>query len=229
MAKKTTTSVAAASVDVMRMSPEQLQLRQTVINSADMAFRQRGIKKVTMDDVSKNLKMSKRTLYQFFHDKEELVFACVQSNLERQRKFLDHVAKRSTNVLEIILAITEYRLLDFRTMSDEYLKERTEYESVARYLRGCCEETDQEFVELLELGVEQGLCRDDVDYRVIVDSLAAVVDCKMRQHTLTQTSIEKFIKNFVYVLFRGCVTEKGLTIFNNFHANLATTKEDQQQ
>lgn len=229
MAKKTTTSVAAAGIDPLRMSPEQLQLRQLVINSADNAFREKGIKKVTMDDVSKNLKMSKRTLYQFFKDKEELVFACVKANLDHQRKFIEHVAKRSTNVMEIMLSVVQYRLVDFSTMSNLYLKERSEYASVAQYLRQRRIESDKEFVELLELGVQQGLCRDDIDYKVMVDSLAHLIDAVMQGGDIGEISIELFIKNFVYVLFRGCVTEKGLGIFNQFHANLAATVEESAQ
>ena len=46
------------------------------------AFATKGIKGVTMDDIAMGLGISKRTLYEMFEDKEELLIACM---LEHQR------------------------------------------------------------------------------------------------------------------------------------------------
>ena len=52
--KRNAALTSMGSTDPQRMTPEQLNLRQLLIETADLAFRQRGIKKVTMDEVSKN-------------------------------------------------------------------------------------------------------------------------------------------------------------------------------
>ena len=57
-----------------------------------------GVKSVRMDDVAQSLGMSKRTLYEMFGDKEELIFESVKYHSERRAKeilsTLDYVAER---------------------------------------------------------------------------------------------------------------------------------------
>ena len=215
--KRNASLTSMASTDPQRMTPEQLSLRQLVIDTADLAFRQRGIKKVTMDEVSKNLRMSKRTLYQFFRDKEELVMACVKNNLDREHQFSTQLAARSTNVLELMLGVTEYRINDFASASDHYLREIQCFPAVVQYFKARRDSADKHFVELLNVGVEQGLFRSDVNYDVIVEALALITDSVIhRVQGMEQFSIEDFIKNFVVTLFRGCVTDQGRLVIEKF-------------
>ena len=51
---------------------EQEVRRNMVVKTAMELFRVKGIKDVTMDDIAHRLKMSKRTLYELFDDKESL-------------------------------------------------------------------------------------------------------------------------------------------------------------
>ena len=213
--KRNASLTSMESTDPQRMTAEQLNLRQLIIDTADLFFRQRGIKKVTMDEISKNLRMSKRTLYQFFHDKEELVMACVQNNLDREYQYSAQLAARSTNVLELLMGVTEYRVNDFTSASDHYLREIQYFPAVAQYFKSRREATDKHFVELLNVGVEQGLFRDDLDYAVIVGALALLSDNVIhRQQGMEKFTIEEFIKNFVVTLFRGCVTDLGRTVLD---------------
>ena len=49
-------------------------LRVKILTTAMADFRQRGIRGVTMDDVATELGISKRTLYEIFDKKEDLLF-----------------------------------------------------------------------------------------------------------------------------------------------------------
>ena len=44
-----------------------------------------GVKQVTMDDLATQLGISKKTIYQFYKDKDSLVMAIVDMELEEQR------------------------------------------------------------------------------------------------------------------------------------------------
>ena len=52
--------------------------RERVIPAASRMFITQGCKNVTMDDVAKKLRMSKRTLYEMFGDKEALLNECME-------------------------------------------------------------------------------------------------------------------------------------------------------
>jgi AcrR family transcriptional regulator len=63
--------------------------RQKIVETAAQLFNSRGIKGVTMDDIATAMRMSKRTLYETFANKEELLTEClmlVHGEIERRHK-----------------------------------------------------------------------------------------------------------------------------------------------
>ncbi len=52
--------------------------REKIIEKASQMFLKQGVKAVRMDDIAVELRISKRTLYEMFSDKEELMFLCTQ-------------------------------------------------------------------------------------------------------------------------------------------------------
>ena len=55
------------------------ELKSKIIEYAMNEFRQRGIKAVKMDEISRGLHVSKRTVYEIFGDKEELLLAGIRA------------------------------------------------------------------------------------------------------------------------------------------------------
>ena len=68
MNRKESSSPATSSLTTSR-----LHLRDLIIDTAMSMFKQRGIKSVTMDELSSRMGISKRTLYELFEDKETLL------------------------------------------------------------------------------------------------------------------------------------------------------------
>lgn len=56
--------------------------KERILSKAEELFMQYGIRSVSMDDIANNLGMSKKTLYQYFADKDELVDAVVDGHLK---------------------------------------------------------------------------------------------------------------------------------------------------
>ena len=83
---------------------EREELRNRIIDIATHAFHSRGIKNVTMDDIAHELTISKRTLYQVFADKEELLLVCIQNETEKENRKMRYLMADSNNVLDLLLA-----------------------------------------------------------------------------------------------------------------------------
>ena len=49
-------------------------LREKIMNAAMKCFREKGIRAVRMDDIANELSISKRTLYEIYNNKEELLY-----------------------------------------------------------------------------------------------------------------------------------------------------------
>jgi AcrR family transcriptional regulator len=57
------------------MEEDKLALKSYIITEAGKLFREYGVKSVTMDDIAKQMGISKRTIYQHLQDKDELVIS----------------------------------------------------------------------------------------------------------------------------------------------------------
>ena len=59
---------------------------ERILQGGEELFLQAGIKSVTMDEIARHLGMSKKTIYQFFKDKNELVIALVKRKLKEDEE-----------------------------------------------------------------------------------------------------------------------------------------------
>ena len=71
-----------------------------IIAGGEELFLTAGIKSVTMDDIARHLGMSKKTIYQFFKDKNELVIALVKKKIAEDEAQMNEIISRSANVIE---------------------------------------------------------------------------------------------------------------------------------
>ena len=66
-----------------------------ILTEAEKLFMKFGMRSVTMDDIAKHLGMSKKTIYQHFSDKDELVNILINEKLNSQECTMDFCAKRN--------------------------------------------------------------------------------------------------------------------------------------
>jgi TetR/AcrR family transcriptional regulator, cholesterol catabolism regulator len=77
-----------------------VELREHILTEADKLFCMYGIKSVTMDDIAKHLGMSKKTIYQYFCDKNQLVVTLIENRLRGEECQLVKNAGESENAVE---------------------------------------------------------------------------------------------------------------------------------
>ena len=71
---------------------DNLTQRERVIARAAEMFAEFGVKSIRMDDIAKDLVMSKRTLYELFADKRELLYHSVKHmNAEVSKRLMEHI------------------------------------------------------------------------------------------------------------------------------------------
>ena len=63
--------------------------------AAAKAFAQKGVKTVRMDDIATGLSISKRTLYELFHDKEDLLLDVMKLHREEMQEYMTQVASKA--------------------------------------------------------------------------------------------------------------------------------------
>jgi len=83
-----------------------MELKDRIKQKADELYRRYGVKSVTMDEIASQLGVSKKTIYQCFSDKNELVDAVIADILEFNRKFCKSSRDNADNAIhEVFLAM----------------------------------------------------------------------------------------------------------------------------
>ena len=59
-------------------SPYRTEVKNKILKISMKQFLSKGVKAVKMDDIAMSLSISKRTLYEIFADKEDLLYACIK-------------------------------------------------------------------------------------------------------------------------------------------------------
>lgn len=83
-----------------------MEARERIIQKAHELFHRYGIRSVTMDEIATQLGISKKTIYQFFSDKDELVDASLQQHIDQNKHLCEGVQHKADNAIhEIFLTM----------------------------------------------------------------------------------------------------------------------------
>ena len=192
----------------------RLQLRERILNTASSNFRQRGIKAVKMDDIANSLSISKRTLYEIFHTKEDLLYECVKTYHENFMTKLHEAVSNGKNVIEIIAEIYKLQMKESSLSSPIFYAELSKYPQVDDYFRRHYEERKSRSVDFLMKGVEDGYFRPDINYDIVNRIANANTEYVMRTKLYNQYPLHVIFWNVQLLLVRGMCTEKGLKILD---------------
>ena len=88
---------------VKRNKCDRAELRKRVILEASSAFAKSGIKNVHMDSLACALSISKRTLYELFCDKEQLLLEVFAMHQQEMSTYISEVASRAENAMPLVI------------------------------------------------------------------------------------------------------------------------------
>lgn len=197
------------------------QMRARIIDVATRAFHSEGVRPVTMDDIAHKMSMSKRTLYQIFADKEDLLLSCVKEHERQDRLRVEEEVKQSSNVLEFLIKEFMRKLQEMERITPAFLTEVVKYPKVMEFYRMRHVENADMAVEFLEKGVEQGYFRPEIDFRIVYDMLQSNLEFYQRNPRIFKKySFSYVFRNTVLVFFRGCTTPEGCAFMDEYMKTL---------
>lgn len=189
-------------------------MREKILEQARHIFMQYGIKSVTMDDLSKHLSISKKTLYEFFETKEELLQEILKIEVDRMAECLLNI--EANNVIEKMIMINDFLIqmrkkmpshirYDLSKYYPEVEKEHKKYAEQKMFLA---------IKQMLEEGKAQNLFRQNLNTDIIgyFQVYRSYID-EMLMEKLTDYSTEEIFKELFDYHIRGICNENGLTVY----------------
>jgi len=195
-----------------------MSIKERIVAKASEMFFKYGIRSITMNDVAKELGISKKTIYQHFEDKDELVYQIMKAQMEKDQCEWFNINENTENEIEkIIMAMDLIR----KSMVD--LNSSIVFDIKKYYPRAweVLESHKKDFVipevtKDLQNGIKQGLFREDLN----IDLMARY---RFGQALLgfDQSIFPNELFNVVEIqttlldnYLRGILTDKGYSIYN---------------
>lgn len=191
------------------------ELKSRIIDYAMGEFYKRGVRAVKMDEISQGLHVSKRTVYEIFGDKEELLLAGLKiKSLEMREKLETYSCNVAHNVVDIIGYFYKLQMEVNSMVGVAFYEEIHRMPRVIEFFK---QEHEREFadrVKFLKAGVEERLFRQDIDYNLTMELLSASMSEIMRNQIYKKYSMQQIFDNFFLVIIRGFCTERGAALLN---------------
>lgn len=183
-----------------------------------------GIKSITMDEVARHCNISKKTIYQFFPDKDSLVKEIMEKHMAEDVCMIKELHSQNCSALEEVLKISEFMKKDISEIHPSVLFDLKKYHSSAYEVFE--KHRDSHFMATvaknLERGIEEGVYRKSIDIRILSRLRVMEIEAMFDRNIFHEAEwdILNVQMHFVDHFIRGIVTQKGLEEWETLSANL---------
>ena len=200
-----------------------MDYRQKITEEAALMFRTYGIRAVTMDMLASQMGISKRTIYEVFHDKDELLQGVLKLMAVRQREHMKKFFEESENVIEAVFKMLDIMCEHFRNMSPAFqLDMKRYYSDIVRRLKETAElPYYRDNAEVISRGIKEGIFRNDIDVEITNKYLLEVIRMSNDKDVFPPDDFpdRNVLRNFYINFIRGISTQKGLDLIAFYEKN----------
>lgn len=197
-----------------------IEVRNRILEGAMNLFNRYGVRSVTMDDVAREVSMSKKTLYQYFVNKDGLVTAVAKYHMDLEREEFSQIEHESVNAIDEIHQISKCMRRNIQDMNPSLLFDLQKFHHEAwdiylafknEFIRGNIEDN-------LNRGIREGYYRQELDIKVLakfrVEQVQMIFDQQIfppEQFNFIEVQMQ-LLDHFIH----GLLTEKGRNLYQKY-------------
>lgn len=197
-----------------------MESKERILVKAHELFNKYGIRSVSMDDIAAQLGMSKKTLYQYHTDKEEIVNAVFTAVMEENQCECCQDQRVAENALQEVFMAFDRTQEMFAQMNPSTLFDMEKYHPMVfkkfqdfknGFLYGMIKTN-------IERGIREEIYRDDIDvdiltrYRIHSIMLSFNPDVFPNNRAQVVHIEQQLLENFLY----GLATQKGQKLIQKY-------------
>ncbi|HLP71658.1 MAG TPA: TetR/AcrR family transcriptional regulator [Bacteroidales bacterium] len=196
-----------------------MDTRDKIIEEAAYMFRTYGIRAVTMDMLAGEMGISKRTIYEIFRDKDELLQGVMKWMAFKQVELTDKYLQNSANVIEAIFGIMDNMMDHIKKMSPAFRLDMKRYHhDLIRKLRENNELPVNDMREILLRGISEGVFRSDLDVDITDKCITGMTRMSSDKEAFSEDfENEEVARDFFINYLRGISTRKGLDLIDQYN------------
>lgn len=188
------------------------EVKRQIIQTATEQFKRYGIKSVSIDDLSRQIGISKKTFYVYFTGKEDLVGAVLASMNEHIRIEADkYMSGKSAAECIHGLTLMHDKVKDvLKIPTFAYDLKKYYHTLYLSYVREVRDNTQKLLTRHLQQGIDEGIYRQDLDVDMCALMYTMLQQSFMRDiQTPDNINPKRFMRFAVESFFRSIVSEEG--------------------
>lgn len=180
-------------------------------------FSQFGIRNISMDDIAKATGLSKKTIYQYVKDKDELIYKTFEFQLEKSCVITKDIISGHDNALEALIKITQWHADYVKLINPVAILEIQKYHPnvwtlMTKYTH---ESIIPNILKIITKGIDQGYFRNNMNIEVAaklhVEKIHIIFNPSIFPHT--KYNLHEVYYTAEDLFIRSIVTEKGLKYY----------------
>lgn len=188
-----------------------------ILQESIILFEKFGIRSVSMDDIARELGVSKKTLYQFVENKAELIDKALQHKIENSCSHFSQIVDTDKNAIDVLLEISKQVSKTYReTTPNMHFDMQKYYPEIYKKHEEMHKKIVYEGVKQnILIGIEQGVYRNDLNSDLVAELYVSKLKEMNDEEFLNNTRFS--FKKIFEVMFdnhiRAIVNEKGLEYY----------------
>jgi len=197
-----------------------MDIKERIINEAFSLFVKFGIRTVTMDQIAGHLGISKRTLYETFRDKNELLTVGIEHFRKIKHDEAMEIIKKSDNVIESLYYIGKHGEEMRKSINPLFFEDiRKYYPEIHAGISDRNRSREYSIMlTMIKKGMNDGVFKKGLNPEIVNEFWHEIMNIFMNEEIFPrdQYNQEDLIKNMIMPYLIGISTPKGQTLINQY-------------
>ena len=182
-----------------------------------------GIKNIVMDDIARELGISKKTLYYFFENKADILIKVVQHVLISEFTELDKLISQNINAVDQLQVIATYTINTLLKVNPILPYQLQKYYPLVslKLISQRREFIQTRIIQNFSLGIEQGFYRENFDAEIVAIYYSNFLNNKCIKLFVEECNVDydSLIRTILIISLRGIATSKGMEYIEEKFSN----------
>jgi len=200
-----------------------MEAKDKILLGVEALFMKYGFKSITMDDIARELGVSKKTLYQFFEDKNDLVNQTIEAHINFDKLHCIKIKESGIDSIEFLFEMSKSLTENHRKVNVAVLFD------LRKYFKPAWEKLEQfksdfirqQMIMNIEDGKEQGIYRLDVNTELMARLYVHSIEFMLKPELYQDISTDFYFihQEMIKYFLRGICSEKGMKKLNKLTEN----------
>lgn len=207
----------------LKIRRHTMNVKERIVSEAAAMFIRNGIKSITMDDIACNLGVSKRTIYELFKDKNELLTECLEHHISINMSENLKILAESQNMIEAMLKFLKRGTEAMEEINFSFFTDLQKYHpKVFKDIVVANRHKNIDFtMSMLQRGIDEGVFRNNIKTELVAIMLREQIDLMSKPDIFpySKYSRSEVFTSIVINFTRGISTPKGTELMDELLRN----------